>query len=256
MSISDVEKSAIPGVLNSDILGPDKPMSAKALREVSRTGNYLRDGPSMMLTTSWAPTPAGEGETLAPPDERTLFVWRVPSRDVHVRAEVRIRASIETGGAVDFIPRTDRTFTTITAAGTGNVESYTGVLDLVAAEYQTLRLNARARGGGATGAIGAPASWNGSTTSTIRFVDGVEVVSETWNDAELSTGRYFLNISQGGVSVASKRIRRVVANQIVLAELFTTAEFNVVGYTTNLDFEIASAVPSFRLVSLAVMGVP
>lgn len=260
-SITDTERASQPGILDSDLLGEGKPLSAKALREIVRTANFMRDAGATMLMASFPPTPSGEEALLASPDAKLLYTWRVPSRPVHTRAEVRIRANIESGGALRFfvsagwVPyNPDPGFT---AVGTGSVLVYTTTIPLRGAEYQNIRLSAQAATGVAASAVGTPTSWNSGVQSTGVLYDHITNVAASWVDAELSSGDYTLTAKDptSGADLVRKRIAAGRSGvQIYTTEPFTAAERAAL-LSGPVDYEITRSV-SFSIRSLIIRGVP
>lgn len=226
MSILLPERPDAPGILDSDAAAADKPASAKLLREIARTGNWMRDAEAPILDASWTPDP--DGAVVAPLDWRLLYVWAgCPTRPIHRLADVRLRAE-QDGAPVQWRIRTAAGDLELEQAAGASVETLTGQVPLPGREYVNVELWVRAQSGETPSGIGTPTSF--ATGSSGRKGNRAFAFPVTTLTSVLGDGHHDIICTQGGVEVWRRRIDQVDIGSsetlVVFGSLISDAELS------------------------------
>lgn len=258
------ERADTPGVLDSDAFQEGKPLSSKVLRELARTGNHLQDAGSVMLTHSWLPD--SDGITLLAPETfKTVYEWELPSRPIHTKAEIRLRAAVEDNTTVRWRFETDSGASTVTQVGTGASGLTTAVVSLPSREYTRFRIRVEAgdSSSASTVDIGSPNSWLTGSRSTLLSLTSISTTTTTWDFGELANGDYTVDVVDDSLRILMRRKIRTVSNlsdtydQITFDPL-TEEELNAIGQgivPSGRTVTIRKA-PAFELRNIIIRGIP
>jgi hypothetical protein len=130
MTIDSSSRDTQPGILDDDAFVSGEPVSAAVLRAMARTGNYLRNAPSPMLSVVWP----SQDETA-----RSVFgayeciaVWpAVPRRPNVTRAVARLRFAASLDGVFRILVRIDGVSRSREVTGLGLAATPNGSLEIV-----------------------------------------------------------------------------------------------------------------------------
>ena len=234
MSIFDIERTATPGALDSEIVAGDRPLSAFTLRTLSRNANHLRNAPTTVVCASWN-LPASNRGLLAR-EWRLVGVWPgCPVRPAHAKATCYLDVYADSGANLQFELRMARSSGQKTLSGAGSTSSLSWSVEHELGYTETdLELWVRAYDPpGAGAAVGTPTSWTSSTTTTVYRTQTIVGVS-TLNEAEVQNGNYAISFYDSSGNLLFRRTINGAIEQAAVPQIFLY-------YDPLTDAEIQSA---------------
>lgn len=271
MSIFDKVRATTPGILDSEAFeSNEEQLNAKMLRELVRTGNFMRDAGSIMLIDSWAINESNN--PVAGAEDRIVYAYaEIPSRPIHTKAEIRLRASVETSASVIWRFQFDNSPPSngYTQVGTGSVATVTDTVSFPPGDRHSFIISIRRELAPAalTATIGTPNTWTSDLNTSVIEGRGIHIDTSSWNTAPFRNGAYELeatNSTNGGL-LARKPIldlssEPVSSNQLLVTDAWTNEELRaVVGSGSIVPNGVTFTIrkrPFFNIESLLVRGVP